>query len=137
VPVAEVCPKHGASGQTDYVRRRKYGGLAPLWLARLRVLEAENKKLKALVADLSLDKHMLQEVIEKNSIRPGKPVENAFIESFNGRLRDECLNTHGFLSLDHAKEGTEAWRKDHNELRPHSAWGNLTPREHAARIRRE
>jgi len=42
-------------------------------------------------------------------IRPGKPVENAFIESFNGRLRDECLNTHWFLSLDHAKEDIEAW----------------------------
>jgi len=70
-------------------------------------------------------------------IRPGKPVENAFIESFNGRLRDECLNTHWFLSLDHAKEGIEAWRKDYNEPRPHSALGNLTPREYAARISRE
>ena len=70
-------------------------------------------------------------------IRPGKPVENAFIESFNGRIRDECLNTRWLLSLDHAKEGIEAWRKDCNELRPHSALGNLTPREYAARIWRE
>lgn len=52
-------------------------------------------------------------------IRPGKPVENAFIESFNGRLRDECRNTHWFLSLDHAKEGIEAWSRAYNRLRPH------------------
>ena len=65
VPVAEVCRKYGVSEQTYYVWRKKYGGLAPSELARLRVLEAENKKLKALVADLSLDKHMLQEVIAK------------------------------------------------------------------------
>jgi putative transposase len=70
-------------------------------------------------------------------IRPGKPVENAFIESFNGRLRDECLNTRWFLSLEHAKEGIEAWRMDYHELRPHSALGNLTPRKYPAQIRRE
>jgi len=67
VPVAEVCRKYGVSEQTYDVWRKKYRGLATSELARLRVLEAENKKLKALVADLSLDKHMLQEVIAKNS----------------------------------------------------------------------
>lgn len=64
-------------------------------------------------------------------ITPGKPVENAFIESFNGKFRDECLNYHQFKSLWHARYLIEEWRNDYNERRPHSALGNLTPREFA------
>ena len=64
-------------------------------------------------------------------IRPGKPVENAFIESFNGRLRDECLNVHTFLSITHAQDLIERWRRDYNERRPHGALGHLTPSEYA------
>ena len=60
-------------------------------------------------------------------IRPGKPVENAFIESFNGRLRDECLNVHQFASLAEAQVIIEAWRTDYNHQRPHSSLGHLTP----------
>ena len=63
--------------------------------------------------------------------RPGKPTDNGHIESFNGRLRDECLNVHQFLSLDHAKSVIEAWRNDYNEHRPHSSLGGLTPNEFA------
>ena len=63
-------------------------------------------------------------------IRPGKPVENAFIESFNGRLRDECLNVHQFTSIADAKEKIEAWRLDYNQRRPHSSLGHLTPNEY-------
>ncbi len=59
--------------------------------------------------------------------RPGKPTDNAFIESFNGKLRAECLNAHWFMSLDDAREKMEAWRRDYNEVRPHSAIGNRTP----------
>jgi putative transposase len=59
--------------------------------------------------------------------RPGKPTDNAFIESFNGKLRAECLNTHCFMSLDDAREKMEAWRRDYNEVRPHSAIGNKVP----------
>jgi len=59
--------------------------------------------------------------------RPGKPTDNALIESFNGRLRAECLNENWFLSLEDAKEKIEAWRIDYNEHRPHSALGNLPP----------
>ncbi|SEM74938.1 putative transposase [Sphingomonas gellani] len=59
--------------------------------------------------------------------RPGKPTDNAFIESFNGKFRAECLNQHWFMSLDDAVRKCEAWRKDHNEVRPHSAIGNKTP----------
>jgi putative transposase len=63
--------------------------------------------------------------------RPGKPTDNAVIESFNGRLRDECLNQHWFLSLDEARAVTEAWREDYNRVRPHGALGNQTPSEFA------
>jgi putative transposase len=64
--------------------------------------------------------------------RPGKPTDNAFVESFNGRLRDECLDTHWFLSLEDARAKIEAWRRDHNAFRPHSALGHLTLQEFAA-----
>ena len=63
--------------------------------------------------------------------RPGKPTDNAAIESFNGRLRDECLNQHWVLSLDEARAVTEAWREDYNRVRPHGALGNRTPSEFA------
>jgi putative transposase len=61
--------------------------------------------------------------------RPGKPTDNAFIESLNGKFRAECLNTHWFMSLDDAVRKCEAWRKDYNEVRPHSAIGNKVPIE--------
>jgi transposase InsO family protein len=63
--------------------------------------------------------------------RPGKPTDNAVIESFNGRLRDECLNQHWFLSLDEAKRLTEAWREDSKRVRPHASLGHRTPFEFA------
>jgi putative transposase len=64
-------------------------------------------------------------------IQPGKPTQNAFIESFDSRLRDECLNEHVFVSLSEARQIIEAWRHDYNHLRPHSSLGALTPREFA------
>ena len=63
-------------------------------------------------------------------IRPGKPTDNGLCESFNGRLRDECLNVHEFKSIEEAKRIIEAWRCDYNENRPHSSLGNLTPSEY-------
>ena len=70
-------------------------------------------------------------------IRPGKPNENAYVESFNGRLRDECLNEHWFLTLAHAQAAIEAWRIEYNTERPHSSLAYLTPAQfaeaHAAR----
>jgi putative transposase len=60
-------------------------------------------------------------------IQPGNPVQNAFIESFNSRLRDECLNEHLFVSLNEAREIIEAWRHDYNHVRPHSSLRALTP----------
>lgn len=68
-------------------------------------------------------------------IRPGKPVENAFIESFNGKLRDECLNTNVFLSIADAREKIEAWRIDYNTNRPHSSLGNQATEEWARKLK--
>ena len=65
-------------------------------------------------------------------IEPGKPVQNAYIESFNSRFRDECLNEHWFSSLHEARVLIERWRRDYNEVRPHSALGYQTPAEFAA-----
>jgi putative transposase len=64
--------------------------------------------------------------------RPGKPTDNAFIESFNGRLRQECLNQTWFLSLADARETIENWRQDYNEYRTHSSLGQQTPSEFVA-----
>ena len=66
--------------------------------------------------------------------RPGKPTDNAFVESFNGRLRDECLNTHWFLSLADARGKIEAWRRDYNECRPHTALDWMTPADEGRRL---
>lgn len=68
--------------------------------------------------------------IKLDFIRPGKPVENAYIESFNGRLRDECLNDQVFTTLEDAREKIESWRADYNGCRPHGSLGNLTPGEY-------
>jgi len=65
-------------------------------------------------------------------IEPGKPQQNAYIESFNGKFRDECLNEHWFLSMRHAREVIAAWRQEYNSERPHSALGYLTPDRFAA-----
>jgi putative transposase len=64
-------------------------------------------------------------------IRPGKPVENAYIESFNGKFRDECLNEHWFVSVADAKVMIETWRVDYNTVRPHSSLADRTPDEFA------
>jgi putative transposase len=70
-------------------------------------------------------------------IAPGKPQQNGFIESFNGRLRDELLNETLFKSLPHARAVLEAWRRDYNEQRPHSKLGWLTPGAYASALRGE
>ena len=83
-------------------------------------------------AGKALDEWAYRRGIKLSFIRPGKPIENAFVESFNGRLRDECLNTNWFLSLKHARDVIEDWRKDYNTVRPHSSLGGLTPVEFKA-----
>lgn len=67
-------------------------------------------------------------------IEPGKPNQNAYVESFNGRLRDECLNEHWFTSLAHARTVIEAWRQEYNEERPKKSLGGLTPAQYAKQL---
>lgn len=69
--------------------------------------------------------------VEWRFIEPGKPIENAYIESFNARFRDECLNENWFLDLADARRKIEEWRQDYNQQRPHSALGYRTPEEFA------
>lgn len=75
--------------------------------------------------------------VKLDYIRPGKPVENAFIESFNGRFRDECLNTNIFKSIENVRAKCESWMLDYNTRRPHSSLGNLSPREFAKRQKKQ
>jgi putative transposase len=82
-------------------------------------------------ASKAVDAWAFEHGIKLDFIRPGKPVENAVIESFNGRFRDECLNAQVFVSLHDARQKIEAWRIDYNEHRPHGSLGDLTPREFA------
>jgi len=77
----------------------------------------------------ALDEWAYRRGIKLFFIRPGKPVENCYMESFNGKFRDECLNEHWFTSLEHARKQIEAWRIDYNTERPHSSLEYLTPEE--------
>ena len=71
--------------------------------------------------------------VQMDFIRPGKPVENAYVESFNGKLRDECLNAHVFFSLKDAQNKLKDWQVDYNTQRPHTSIDGLTPAEYAER----
>jgi putative transposase len=84
----------------------------------------------------ALDQWAYRHGVQLKLIAPGKPTQNAFIESFNGRFRDECLNDHWFESLHAARTIIGAWRRDYNDQRPHSALGYRTPAEFAATHRR-
>lgn len=72
--------------------------------------------------------------VEWHYIQPGKPMQNGFVESFNGRLRDECLNEHLFASLKDARGIIVAWRIDYNTHRPHTSLNGLSPIEFATRL---
>ena len=82
----------------------------------------------------AMDAWAYQNDVRLDFIRPGRPVENGLIESFNGRLRDECLNIHLFWTMEDAREKLEEWRLDYNSVRPHSSLGQLTPEEYAASV---
>jgi hypothetical protein len=92
---------------------------------RLRELRPPECRLKMTIDDVSLVEGKPQIGSED------KPVQNAFVESFNGKFRDECLNQSWFVSLADAVQGIEAWRLDYNRVRPHSSLGDLTPEEFA------
>ena len=93
-PVEEVCRKMGISDATFYNWRKKYGGLGPSELRRLRQLEEENSKLKRLVADLSLDKAMLQDVLSKN-VWSAPSVQGTWTDN-----DDSCVNVYGLSRVD-------------------------------------
>jgi len=105
----------------------------------LEKLRQEGRMAKVITVDngsefisKALDEWAYRQEVRLDFIRPGKPVENGFIESFNGRLRDECLNAQIFANLRDAQSKLDAWRKDYNEHRPHSSIDNMTPFEFAA-----
>jgi putative transposase len=81
-----------------------------------------------------LDLWAYQNGVKIDFSRPGKPTDNAYVESFNGTFRAECLDTHWFGTLAEAKESIEAWRKEYNESRPHRALGERTPNEFAHEV---
>ena len=114
-------------------------GMGGVYVARVldRLIEHRGKPVGITVdngpefAGRALDAWAYRNQVRLNFIRPGKPVENCYIESFNGRLRDECLNGHEFTSLNEAQHIIQAWREDYNGKRPHGSLGDLTPTEFA------
>jgi len=79
----------------------------------------------------ALDQWAYLNGVKLDFIRPGKPTDNALIEAFNGRFRQECLNESWFLSMEDAREKIEQWRQHYNQERPHGSLGNLSPFEFA------
>jgi len=79
----------------------------------------------------AMDAWAFQNKVRLRFIQPGKPVQNAYVESFNGKFRDECLNENVFIDLHDARNKIETWRRDYNSTRPHSSLNNLTPEEFA------
>ena len=86
-------------------------------------------------AGKTLDLWAHERGIHLDFITPGKPVQNAYVESFNGKFRDECLSEHWFRSLEDARQIVETWRREYNEERPHSSLADRTPRGFAEAAR--
>ena len=82
-----------------------------------------------------LDQWAYLNKVELDFSRPGKPTDNAYIEAFNSRLRQEYLNASWFLSMDDARARINNWKADYNETRPHSSLGNVTPSKFAAQLK--
>ncbi|RYE36721.1 MAG: transposase [Hyphomicrobiales bacterium] len=114
-------------------------------LAReLDSLIARRGKPRTIVSDngtemtsMAILKWCQESKVEWHYIAPGKPMQNGFVESFNGSFRDECLNETLFSSLAQARAAITAWKEDYNRNRPHSSLGNITPNEFAMKIAME
>lgn len=128
----------------DHFSRESPGIVADVSIPGRKVVEVldrlvnQGQKPKIITVDngpefsgRALDEWAHRNGVKLDFIRPGKPVENAYIESFNGKLREECLNLHWFHTIEEAKEKIEACRVDYNEHRPHSALNDQTPSEFA------
>ena len=85
----------------------------------------------------AMDAWAYERGVKLHFIQPGKPTQNAYIESFNGNFRDECLNEHVFCSLEDARRKIETWREDYNVSRPHRSLNNMTPNEFVASLQTE
>ena len=119
-PLIEVDFSMSGHKVADALDRRLADGPVPVSLTVDHGTEFTSK---------ALEEWAWQRGIKLDFTRPGKPMDNGHIESFNGRLRDECLNVNQFLSIEDAKAKIEAWRIDYNRHRPHSSLGHLTPSE--------
>jgi putative transposase len=127
-------------GVTRYALRIEVDTSLP-GLRVVRVLEelkGQGRKPEAIVIDNGteftsqvVDQWAYENQVQLHFITPGRPMENGFIESFNGKFRDECLNENWFLDLADARQKIEEWRCDYNQVRPHSALAYLTPAEFA------
>ena len=98
---------------------------------KLNIVDDFTRECVAIEVDRSLPGLRVARGVQLRFIRPGKPIENAFVESFNGKFRDECLNEHWFASVAEAQRLIEAWRVDYNTVRPHSALHGATPEQFA------
>ena len=110
----------------------------------LESLKQKGRKAEEIVVDngpeltgKDLDQWAWASQVRLRFIEPGRPTENGLVESFNGKFRDECLNQNWFVNLRDARERIEAWRKEYNQVRPHSALGYLTPEEFARKAAEE
>ncbi|WP_235362418.1 integrase core domain-containing protein [Burkholderia mallei] len=125
----DIVVDHGISGL--YVARAlDRAALASVAIPR-RCEQTRDPNLRA----GALDQWAYANGVTLKLIQAGKPTQNAYIESFNGKFRDECLNEHWFTTLAHARAVIAAWRQDYNEQRPHSALNYLAPSEFAAKHR--
>ena len=105
----------------------------------LNRMKFERAVLRALFCDngseftsQAMDLWAYRNGVQIDFCRPGKPTDNAFVESFNGTFRAECLNAHWFADLKEAKQRIESWRREYNESRPHASLGDRTPSEFAS-----
>jgi putative transposase len=123
-------PRHRSRRLAD--RRARHQGIGAAW-HRTRAAARDSGRQRAGTPRSVLDQWAYEHGAKLQFIAPGKPIQNAYIESFNPRLREECFNEHVFLSLDDARRKIECWRIAYNRERPHSSLGNLTPEEFAAK----
>jgi putative transposase len=104
------------------------------WKAKCGGVEVSDASNGPEFISCAFDAWACQQHVSLQFSRLGKPTENAHVESFNGKLRDECLNTNWFTDIFDAREKIEVWRKDYNEARPHRALGYSTPFEYIAQL---